>query len=31
MDRNIVEGKCKELKGRAREQWSKLTDAAAKD
>ena len=26
MDWNIIEGKWKELKGRAREQWGKLTD-----
>jgi len=26
MDWNIIEGKWKELKGHAREQWGKLTD-----
>jgi len=26
MDWNIIEGKWKELKGNAREQWGKLTD-----
>ena len=26
MDWNIIEGKWKELKGKAREEWGKLTD-----
>jgi len=29
MDWNIIEGKWKELKGRAREQWGDLTDDEA--
>ncbi len=30
MDWNIIEGKWKELKGRAREEWGDLTDDARK-